>query len=293
MIDRNKCCARFAVHRLHRLHRIWRHHFKPNIAPNFSLLLALLIVSFVFEARGSLAQPSADVDVELVLLADASNSIDEGEIRFQRQGYARAIEHRDVLSAIAQGDLQRIAVTFIEWGDEDSQDVVVPWTVVANLSDARRFSDRLLAAPRRAFGSNAIGAALLVAQDEIEGNAFRGARRVIDFSGDSANNWSGISIAEARKRVLDAGTIINGLAILCRTDDCGGRPVSYDLEKAFANDIIGGPGSFVITVDSARRFAQAVRHKFILELAGIASQSLSNRVAGCLLGSRYSTLCLD
>ena len=33
------------------------------------------------------------VDLELVLLADASGSIDEAEIRFQRQGYASAITH--------------------------------------------------------------------------------------------------------------------------------------------------------------------------------------------------------
>jgi hypothetical protein len=32
-----------------------------------------------------------EVDLELVLLADASGSIDINEIRFQRQGYAEAL----------------------------------------------------------------------------------------------------------------------------------------------------------------------------------------------------------
>ena len=75
-----------------------------------------------------------------------------------------------------------------------------------------------------------------------------------------------ISIAEARASVLAAEIVINGLAILCR--DCSGRPVTYDLEQAFANMIVGGPGSFVITADGRERFAQAVRQKLILEIAG-------------------------
>ena len=44
--------------------------------------------------------------------------------------------------------------------------------------------------------------------------------------------------------------------------------MTYDLEAAFASQIIGGPGSFVITADGRDRFAQAVRQKLILEIAG-------------------------
>jgi Protein of unknown function (DUF1194) len=56
------------------------------------------------------------VDLELVLLADASGSIDDAEIHFQRQGYASAITHPAVLDAILQGYDQRIAVAYVEWG---------------------------------------------------------------------------------------------------------------------------------------------------------------------------------
>jgi len=88
---------------------------------------------------------------------------------------------------------------------------------------------------------------------------------VIDLSADSANNWGGIPIEIARQNAIDAGIIINGLALLCRS--CSGRPVSYDLERAFAETIIGGPGSFIITADGRDQFAAAVRRKLILELA--------------------------
>ncbi len=209
------------------------------------------------------------VDLELVLLADASRSIDDGEIRFQRQGYAWAITQPDVLAAIANGYERRIALTYVEWGDADSQEVVVPWTVVDGRISAAAFARHLLETPRRAFGPNAIGNAIAAAHALIEANAIEGTRRVIDFSADSAYSWGGVSIAEARAAALAAEVTINGLAILCRT--CNGRPVSYDLEAAFETIIIGGPGSFVITADSDESFAEAVRRKLLLEIAGMSA----------------------
>ncbi len=104
------------------------------------------------------------------------------------------------------------------------------------------------------------------AQTLIESNDIAGQRKVIDLSADSANSWGGMPIFEARARALAADIVINGLAILCR--DCSGRPNSYDLEAAFAETIIGGPASFVVTADRDERFTEAVRRKLLLEIAG-------------------------
>jgi hypothetical protein len=227
------------------------------------LTIALVFIAFCISG-GAAAQER--VDLELVLLADASRSIDDGEIRFQRQGYAAAITHPDVLAAISYGYEQRIAVTYVEWGDEHSQEVVVPWTVISGLDSATAFANALLAQPRLATGPNAIGSALAAVQALIEGNQIVGTRRVIDFSADSAYSGGGIPISVARAAALAAGIVINGLAILCR--DCeSGRPIDYDLEGAFAAFIIGGPGSFVVTADGDQQFAEAVRRKLILEIA--------------------------
>ncbi|MEL7469606.1 MAG: DUF1194 domain-containing protein, partial [Pseudomonadota bacterium] len=92
---------------------------------------------------------------------------------------------------------------------------------------------------------------------------------------DSANNWNGPSIPDARAEVLSAGISINGLAVLCRS--CSGQPVSYDLEAAFREFIIGGPGSFVITAENSETFADAVRRKLILEIAGTMPDSYAGR----------------
>lgn len=216
------------------------------------------------------AAAAEEVDLELVLLADASGSIDQAEIEFQRRGYAAAITHPDVLAAIADGLLGRIAVTYVEWGNAASQEVVVPWTIIDGAAPAERLAHALLKTPRMAFGYNAIGSAISFGTQLIEHNTLKGLRKVIDLSADSANNWDGIPIGVARHSALAKGITINGLAILCRDDDCSGRPITYDLEAAFEREIIGGPGSFVVTVEGPSEFADAVRRKLILEIADTA-----------------------
>ena len=76
----------------------------------------------------------------------------------------------------------------------------------------------------------------------------------------------GPTIVEARDAVLGAGVVINGLAVLCR--DCSGRPWGGNLEQIFTDELIGGPGSFVVTAESLETFAHAVRRKLILEISG-------------------------
>ena len=209
------------------------------------------------------------VDLELVLLADATGSIDEVETRLQRQGYADAMVDRQVLWAIANGgEGGRIAVAYVEWAGASSQDVVVDWMVVDGEASARAFGARLMAAPRRAFGSQAIGAAILRGVTLIEENGFEGWRKVIDLSGDSSWNPNGPPIAVARDAALGAGIVINGLAILCE-EGCSGRPRLEDLEAEYQDKIVGGPGSFVVTADGRESFAQAVRRKLILEIADL------------------------
>jgi hypothetical protein len=206
-----------------------------------------------------------EVDLELVLLADATGSIDNDEILFQRQGYADALTSRDVLDAIRTGAHQKIAVTYVEWGDFTSQEIVVPWRILSDEASAQAFATELMAPPRLARGRNAIGQALLFGKSLIENNEHEGYRKVIDLSADSANSWNGIPLSTARDQVAEAGITINGLAVLCRA--CSGRPVGYDLEQAFENTIIGGPDAFVITADDMQQFSTAVKGKLTLEIA--------------------------
>ena len=149
-----------------------------------------LVMAAVMAGAQAVAQEAREpVDLELVLLADASGSIDDVETRLQRQGYAAAMADPEVLWAIENGgEHGRIAVAFVEWAGARSQDVVVDWMVVEDGPSAEAFGARLMAAPRRATGTNAIGAAILKGLALIEGNGFEGWRKVIDLSGDSIWN---------------------------------------------------------------------------------------------------------
>ena len=227
--------------------------------------IVFLLLLSCFWSPVTNAQERVEVGLELVLLADATGSIDDAEILFQREGYAKAITNPDVISAITTSIYGKIAVTYVEWGDYSSQDVVVGWQIVDSEESAQKFASDLLLPPRRARGYNAIGSALLFGKSLIENNEIWSFRQVIDISADSANNWSGPPIELARDEVVSANITINGLAVLCRY--CSGRPNNYDLEAAFSELIIGGNGAFVITADNSNTFANAVRKKLILEIA--------------------------
>lgn len=218
------------------------------------------VLAFLLSASVAQAQ---DTDLELVLLADASGSIDSREIAFQRQGYAQAITDPEVLAAIGGTAYGSIAVTYVEWAANTA--VVADWMLIDGPETAQAFADELTGKPRQAYGRNAIGAALLDALRLMDTNAHDGWRRVIDFSGDSANNWSGPSIEEARETVLAAGVTINALPIL-RPDDPG--RAQGGLEALYEERIIGGPGAFVVTAESRDSFAEAVKRKLILEISG-------------------------
>jgi hypothetical protein len=210
---------------------------------------------------------ATEVDVELVLLADTTGSIDEAEALFQRQGYAEAITDPRVLNAIASTLTGRIAVTYVEWAGPQDQVPVVGWTIIDGPKAAESFAASLMIPPRLAYGSNAIGAALLAGKEMIETNDITGLRRVIDFSGDSANNRAGPAVAPARAEVLAAGITINALALYCR--GCSGPAGSGDVAQRYRDEIIGGPGAFVVAVETPDQFVETVVRKLILEIAAL------------------------
>jgi hypothetical protein len=212
----------------------------------------------------SLPLKAQDVDLELVLLADASGSISDEEIRFQRAGYADAITDERVVNAIENTAYGAIAFTYVEWAANTA--VVVDWIRIDGPETARSFADKLVVPPRQAYGRNAIGTALLNGKCLIETNDYDGWRKVIDFSGDSPNSYSGPAISEARDAVVASGITINALPILCRFCD---RAAQFpDLAQIYEERIIGGRGAFVVTAYSEKDLVEAIVRKLVLEISG-------------------------
>lgn len=211
-----------------------------------------------------------EVDVELFLAVDVSRSMSPAELEIQRRGYAEAIASAEVLDAIQNGLLGRIAVTYVEWAGEYSQRVIVPWTLLSTPEHARAVAHQITARFDTGLRRTSISGALHYAAADFEGNGFHGLRRVIDVSGDGPNN-QGHPVEGARDAALKAGFIINGLPLMT-TDalsEIWGIP---DLDIYYQNCVIGGPGAFVIPVLDWDQFAGAVKRKLVLEIAGLPAR---------------------
>ena len=231
---------------------------------NLAFIAALLI-----GLRPALAQDAGDieVDVELVLAADVSRSMSPSELEIQRRGYAEAITSNEVLTTIGNGMIGRIAVTFMEWAGNDLQTVVVPWTLIDSAEDARAIADTLTSEFHGNMRRTSISGALTEAARLFDDNGFHGLRRIIDVSGDGPNN-SGGPVVPARDAVLARGIVINGLPLMTM-DGFSFRWGIEDLDAYYLNCVIGGPGAFMIPVYDWSEFAEAVRRKLVLEIAGL------------------------
>ena len=207
------------------------------------------------------------VDLELVFAADGSGSIDDAELRLQRQGWADALTNPDVLNGIKDGPAGAIAVAFMEWGGPSSQVLIVDWHVIRDAASAKVFADKLIGAPRGAYGFNSISNAIDFSVRLVETNAHEGTRKVIDVSGDGPN-MNGRSLEQARGDALAKGFTINALAIRRPGSGRPGGPGGMSLEDYYGQSVIGGPGSFVEIADEMRPFALAARRKLLTEIAG-------------------------
>jgi hypothetical protein len=209
------------------------------------------------------------VDLQLVLAADVSRSVDDDEFKLQRQGYARAFQDPRVLRAIRSGQHRKIAVCYVEWSGPESLTVIADWSVIGDEESAAAFSEAILAAQRPFANRTAIGAAIDFARAQFRRSGVESERRVIDVSGDGTNT-NGREPAPARDEAVAAGITINGLVILSP------EPMPWNpfhthppegLENYYRENVAGGSGTFVLVVDDFSSFAHAIVNKLIREIA--------------------------
>lgn len=206
-----------------------------------------------------------EVDVELVLAVDVSRSMSPAELELQRRGYAEALGSDEVIKAIQSGLLGRIALTYVEWAGAGNQRVIVPWTEVSTPRQAQDIATQISSFFDDSLRRTSISSALRYAADSIETNGFEGLRRVIDISGDGANNM-GIPVRAARDEVVARGITINGLPLVTPDimSEMWGIP---DLDVYYTQCVIGGPGAFVLPVRDWSDFPAAIKRKMVLEIA--------------------------
>jgi hypothetical protein len=236
------------------------------------------LVALVLSQTGPVAA-AEQVDLLLVLSSDVSRSVDHPKFLLQREGYAAAISDPQVLDAIRSGPHQKIAMCFVEWSGFGAQKLVIDWTAIDGAASARKFGDQLLELPRSFADRTSISGGIEFAAAQLARAPFEAPRRTIDVSGDGTNN-AGRDVRLARDEVVAKGISINGLVIL------SDRPVPWNaehtnppggLEKYYHDNVIGGPGAFVMVAENFGSFGRAIIRKMIAEIAALppASRALT------------------
>lgn len=231
-------------------------------------LLALAALTLLVPVANA-AQP---VDVALVLVTDVSRSIDDSEYDLEKQGLATALRDPAVLGAIRNGAIGTIAVAYIEFAGPYEVRTIVDFTLVRDAASAQAFADLLITAQRSFYGRTSISAGIDAAVELLIKSNLEAERRVIDVCGDGTNN-AGREVTSARDDAVRAGIFINGLTII------NDQPASYTyahvappggLTNWYRENVIGGPGSFVLEVHDFQTFGEGMKRKLLNEIAGLS-----------------------
>jgi hypothetical protein len=209
---------------------------------------------------------SPTVDVELILAVDVSYSMDMDELAIQREGYAQAIVSKEFLQALKAGPNGKIAVTYFEWAASSDQKIIIPWRLIDGPETADAVAAEIMKTPIRRASRTSISGAINFAVPLFDEDPYRGLRRVIDISGDGPNN-NGAPVTTARDAALEKGIVINGLPIMVKEPSYSTMDID-NLDQYYEDCVIGGPGSFVVTIKEREKFKEAIRTKLLMEVAG-------------------------
>lgn len=205
------------------------------------------------------ARADGAVDLQLVLAVDASGSVNQVRFELQKQGYVAAFRNERVVKAIQSGAAGAIAVTMVQWTGPWLQALAVPWSLVKDRASADAFAAVVEASPRRLFGGGtSISGAIDHGATLFASCPFTGGRKVIDVSGDGANN-RGRPSSDARDQAVADGITINGLPIL---------EIEPFLDQHYRSEVIGGVNAFLVVAATFAEFADAILKKLITEIAG-------------------------
>jgi len=199
-------------------------------------------------------------DVALVLAIDASGSVSDADFYLQTAGYYAALNHPDVIVALAEAGTVDLAAVF--WADSAYKPQIIGWHRVEHPSDARAFAKALVAEPRLVSGNTDIGVGIYAALDLFAEPGRCAHKAIIDISGDGRSSFptrrhNYEALSPARQQALDRGIVINALAIT--SDD-------VKLGEYYAKYVSGGFGSFVMEVASFETFHVAITQKLAREL---------------------------
>lgn len=204
-----------------------------------------------------LAKPAAACDLALLFAVDVSGSVDPKEYRIQMEGLAHALRDDQVAESIVAGNA---ALAVVQWTGTSRQKITIPWVEIGSHNALDAFAASVADDPRvwRNF-STAIGEGLRLSLAAFEA-APNCARQVIDISGDGVSN-EGVEPAQMRTVAGSKGITVNALVIEDATDG--------DLTGYYYENVITGPGAFVMTADGYADYPERMRQKLLREVTQV------------------------
>lgn len=184
----------------------------------------------------------------LVLLVDASASIDADEYRLQHEAYVTVLQDPEIALL-----LQGAQVAIVEFAE--MPDLVVEWSGdPEQAAAAYKAHERGVASPGPA-STTGIARALGLALDMLEDKP---GRKVIDISGDGIDNVDWVAaVWSQRERARELYIEINGLAIP--------TPEDPEIDRYYADNVITG---FLEVSREHGAFERTLRTKMHIEIAG-------------------------
>jgi hypothetical protein len=222
---------------------------------------ALMAMAWAALTASRAQEQQADVDTALIVSVDVSNSVDEHRYKLQMEGIAKALEDPEVLKAILNGPNGGILVSMVTWADKPR--LALPWQKIASAADAAAVAAKVRALPRQTGEFTCVSGMLRSISDkvvpQIPAKPFR---IIVDVSGDGRENCNPEEAPGAvRDELVASNVTVNGLPIL--EGDEGAT-----LESWYRENVMGGPGSFILPADGYGDFGRAIRQKFMIEISG-------------------------
>jgi Ca-activated chloride channel family protein len=210
----------------------------------------------LFAALLLAAAPSRGCEVALVLAIDVSDSVDSGEYRLQVDGLSDALRDPAIADTLVEGQM---ALTVLQWSGVDRQQNSVPWRRMLSAADVARLAADARTMPRAFVRSDTAPGEAIAAAVALFPAVPDCARRVIDVSGDGAEN-AGRSTAQASRAAHAAGVEVNGLAI---------ESIGVAITQFYRSALIT-PGGFVMTARTHTDYARAIREKILREISRVS-----------------------
>lgn len=226
---------------------------------------------------GAQSAQAVPVDLELILAADVSGSVDSTDFALQRAGFEAAFRSAGVISAIESGAIGSIAVTL--WDFATNTAVAVNWSLITDAASSNAFADAVSLAGRGSLGccdgqSNMID---LATASLVNDNGFEGTRGVLDVASEGAQDIDGcaynvvtcVPFQNARDNFLAQGNnTINAIWLQDR-NFFGLNPGDIIDAYEYGNlNVIGGTGAFQTYATDFTQFAAAIEAKLIREITG-------------------------